>query len=248
MIASIFFIQSSFATRLLEEKPACQAHSALLDIEIQGEFPGMRSEPDGIDLILALVLQPGLDHILGKHIAPEQKIMILLQGIERLVQRPRHRFHLGRFLGLELVEVLIDRFGRLDLVSDPVQAPPSASPGKQGTGCSSGRGSELQRLAFSLVEYIGNTHTGAAVSGRVDQVDRRFVAGNQSSIGIGRRRDKGAQRMGVLDQAADIIAGGVADQSVALLVVENVLASSSTDSGGSACRNRCLETAAWASR
>ena len=30
--------------------------------------------------------------------------------------------------------------------------------------------------------------------------------------------------MGVLDQAADIVAGGVADQSIALLVVENVLA------------------------
>ena len=40
----------------------------VLDIEVQSELIGMGSEPDGIDLFLALVLQPGLDHILGKDV------------------------------------------------------------------------------------------------------------------------------------------------------------------------------------
>jgi len=80
----------------------------------------MGTEPDGIDLVLSLVLQPGLNHILGEHIASQQKVMILLQGVQRLIQRPRHRFHLGRLFGLQLIQVPVDRFGRLDLVSDRV--------------------------------------------------------------------------------------------------------------------------------
>src|SRR4051794_30377296 len=44
-----------------------------LDIEIERELPRMGPQPNGIDLILALVLQPGLDHVLGKHIAAQQE-------------------------------------------------------------------------------------------------------------------------------------------------------------------------------
>jgi hypothetical protein len=40
-----------------------------LDIEIQSELPRMGTEADGVDLMLSLVLQPGLDHVLGKHVA-----------------------------------------------------------------------------------------------------------------------------------------------------------------------------------
>ena len=40
-----------------------------LDIEIQSELPRMGAEPDGIDLMLSLVLQPGLDHVLGEHVS-----------------------------------------------------------------------------------------------------------------------------------------------------------------------------------
>ena len=60
----------------------------------------MGPQPDGIDLMLSLVLQPGLDDVLGEDIALEEEIMILLQGIERLVKRPWHRLHLGGLFGL----------------------------------------------------------------------------------------------------------------------------------------------------
>jgi hypothetical protein len=45
--------------------------STLLDIEVQSELPRMGAKPNGIDLSLSLVLKPGLDDILGKHIAPQ---------------------------------------------------------------------------------------------------------------------------------------------------------------------------------
>jgi hypothetical protein len=41
------------------------------DIEVQSELPRMGAKPNGIDLSLSLVLKPGLDDILGKHIAPQ---------------------------------------------------------------------------------------------------------------------------------------------------------------------------------
>ena len=46
----------------------------------------MGTEPDGIDLMLSLVLKPGLDHVLGKHIPLEQEVMVLLQRIQGLIQ------------------------------------------------------------------------------------------------------------------------------------------------------------------
>jgi hypothetical protein len=45
----------------------------VLDIEVQSELV----EPDRIDLLFALVVEPGLDHVLGKDIPAQQKIMIL---------------------------------------------------------------------------------------------------------------------------------------------------------------------------
>src|SRR3990172_5654729 len=80
-----------------------------LDIEIKGQLIGVRSHPHGIDLFLTFVLQPGLYYILGKDVPLEQKIMVLLQGVERLLQRARHRFHLGRLLRLQFIEILVYR-------------------------------------------------------------------------------------------------------------------------------------------
>ena len=51
---------------------ALSPHRSILrpasDIEVQSELPRMGTEPDGIDLMLSLVLKPGRDHVLGKHI------------------------------------------------------------------------------------------------------------------------------------------------------------------------------------
>src|SRR5262245_48148219 len=107
IIASIFFIASPLSVVMgprrcsAEERP--QISLVTLDIEIQSELPGMRSKADGINLSLAFVLQPGLQHVLGKHVPAEQKLMVLLQRIQRLVQRSRHRLHLGRLFGLQLI-------------------------------------------------------------------------------------------------------------------------------------------------
>src|SRR5262249_49116269 len=101
IIASIFFIDHP--SHASKEQDRRLYVIALSNIEVQGEFMGMGSEPNRIDLLLALVVKPGLYHILGKYIPPKQKVVILLQRIECLIQRPRHRLHLRRLLRLQLI-------------------------------------------------------------------------------------------------------------------------------------------------
>jgi len=51
-----------------------------LDVVIQVELVGMRTERDGVHLILLLVVDPGFDQIFGKDITLQQIIMVFLQS------------------------------------------------------------------------------------------------------------------------------------------------------------------------
>ena len=65
------------------------------------------------------------------------------------------------------------------------------------------------RLAFGLEPVIGmRTHAERLRCG-VDQVDRRLVARHQAVVGVRRRVGERQQRRGVLEQAADVLAGHV---------------------------------------
>src|SRR5258705_279169 len=60
-----------------------------LDVVVEGELVGMRTQPDGIHLILPLVVDPRLDQVGGEDIALEEEGVILLQVVEDDVERPR---------------------------------------------------------------------------------------------------------------------------------------------------------------
>ncbi len=47
----------------------------------------MRTEGDGIHLVLFLVIDPGFDEVFGKDITLEQVIMIFLKGIQNFAER-----------------------------------------------------------------------------------------------------------------------------------------------------------------
>src|SRR5262249_7913357 len=67
-------------------------------------------------------------------------------------------------------------------------------------------------------------HGGATVALRIKNIDWGFIAGNKSAIGVRRRGDECAERVGMPQYAADIVASRIADQRVVLSVVEDVLA------------------------
>lgn len=49
-----------------------------LDVEIEGELPRMGTEVDGLDLVLHLVGDPGLDHVRREHVSLQEVLMVSL--------------------------------------------------------------------------------------------------------------------------------------------------------------------------
>ena len=74
-----------------------------LDIEIHMIFPGMRTHANGVYFLGALVIDPGVQHVLGKYVAFEQEVVVLFQGQEALI--PANREPCGCSHSLFLLEV-----------------------------------------------------------------------------------------------------------------------------------------------
>src|SRR6266851_7236406 len=60
-----------------------------LGVVVQGKLVRMRAQTQRIKLFRAFVLDPGLDHIRGEHIALEQERMIFFQRRQRPFKRTR---------------------------------------------------------------------------------------------------------------------------------------------------------------
>ena len=54
-----------------------------LDIKIQRELVGVRTQPDSVHFLVALVPDPPADHVAREHVALQQEIVVLLQVRER---------------------------------------------------------------------------------------------------------------------------------------------------------------------
>lgn len=55
-----------------------------LVVVVEVELVRVRAQPQRIDLVLHLVVDPPLDHVLREDAALEQELVVLLQGLERL--------------------------------------------------------------------------------------------------------------------------------------------------------------------
>src|SRR5258708_35184742 len=68
-----------------------------LHVVVQLELVRVRPEPDGVNLVAALVVEPGLDQVRGKHAALEQELVIGPGVVEHCPERARN---LGEGLAL----------------------------------------------------------------------------------------------------------------------------------------------------
>src|ERR1039458_8533989 len=162
-----------------------------LNVVIQGELVGMRPQAHGLRLVLAFVIDEGLDQLFGEDIAAHEEGVVVFQATERLIERPGYGGHALHLFGREVVDVLVERFAGVDAVEHSVQSRHQhAGEGQIGVRRRVGR-AELD--AFGL--GAGRVHRYAAgsrtVAPRVRQVDRSFVAGHEPLITIGGRRDDG---------------------------------------------------------
>src|SRR2546429_6407703 len=80
------------------------------DVEVQGELVGVRAKADGVDLLFAFVPDPGTNDVVGEDITLKQELVVALQVGEGLLQRRGRLGDPAQLLGLEVVNVLVERF------------------------------------------------------------------------------------------------------------------------------------------
>src|SRR4051794_1632108 len=59
-----------------------------LAVVVEGELEGMRAEPNGVDLVLPLPVDPGPDQVLAEAAALEQDLLIAPERVESPGERP----------------------------------------------------------------------------------------------------------------------------------------------------------------
>src|SRR5437762_6923349 len=109
-------------TRAVWFRDPCRAcPSAALNIEVERVLPGMRAEPDRVHLVLALVVDPRLDHVRREHVALQQPVVRRLEVVEHDAEVAGELLDLLRLGRRQLVEILVDRLAMTDLVGDHVE-------------------------------------------------------------------------------------------------------------------------------
>ena len=147
----------------------------------------------------ALVPDPGLDHVLGEHVAVQQELVVLLQRGQRLVERLRRLRHVLQLLRRQVVDVLVERRRRGASCSGCRRASPSASPANARYGLPRRPGSGTRAASPSARdEYTGMRIAAERLPLAVGQVHRRLVARHQALVAVRRRVGDRAQGRGVL--------------------------------------------------
>src|SRR3954451_20038128 len=89
-----------------------------LRVVVEGELERMRAQPHGVDLVLALPVDPGPDQLFAEHAALEQELVVGFERVERFRQRARNL----RDAVVVLEEVEVARIAGVETALDPVEA------------------------------------------------------------------------------------------------------------------------------
>src|SRR3990172_11028506 len=139
----------------------------------------MGPKADRIDLVLSLVLDPGVDGVLGEDIALQEELMVGLKGIKDLIKTARQGLDSLGLFRLQLIEILVDRLARVDLLLDAVDPPHQHGAERQIGVAAWIRSPELDPLRRLALGINGDPGARRAVSLAIDEIDRRLVAGDQ---------------------------------------------------------------------
>ena len=136
--------------------------------------------------------------------------MVGPQRLERLVQRARRLRHGLHLLGIEIVDVLVERLARIDLVLNPVDRR-HENRGERKVGIAARIGTAVfEPLGLGVRAIHRNTDGCRAVPLRIGQIDRRLEARHQPLVAVRGRIADAAKRRGMLQDSADGVNGHVA--------------------------------------
>ena len=230
---------------LIAGRPAASgiAPDRVLTRLVKCELIRVRTQPDGITFLGALVVEPGLDNIAGKDVSFEQKLVVFLQRIERGFERSGAARDLGQLFGGQVVEILVERSPGLSLFMMPSRpAINIAANARYGLQEGSGKRTSI-RLALGLGSIPGMRIDAERARG-IGQVDGGLEAGHEALVGVGGRGYESAKRRASSD-ASDVPQGR--DRYPGIFVAgKERLTPPSRCSGGCACPIRYPRTAVWA--
>src|SRR6185312_9968742 len=93
-----------------------------LHVEVQCELVRSRPDLSRLDLLGPLVLDPRLDEIGRENAALREVFVVLFEHVDHCRQRRGRLWNVGGLVRRQLVQILVYRSVRLDLVLDPVEA------------------------------------------------------------------------------------------------------------------------------
>src|SRR5207244_4424229 len=186
-------------------------------VVVEGEFRGMRPQPDDVDLVLALPVDPGADQLLAEDVVLQQEVVVRLERVERLREGARHL----RDVAVQLLEeVVVRRRARVEPALDPVETRHQHRREREVRVRARVGTAELDPLRLRRLGVHRDADARRAVALRVDEVDRRLVTRHEPAVRIRRRRAEREQRRCVQQDAADVRAREGAQSGVARLVAE----------------------------
>ena len=159
------------------------------------------------------------------------------QAVERLLERRADVRHLLRLFRRQVVEVLVDRVARVDLVLHAVQARHQHR-GEREVGVRRRIREAHFDAAAVRARHVRDAAGRRAVARRVGEVDRRLEARHQALVRVGARVGDRVQRLGVLDDAADVVQREVR-QARRSRCPRTGSCRPSTPTGARACPSRC---------
>ena len=186
------------------------------NVVVERELVRMRPQPDRLGFRFPLVIDESLEQFLGENIALEQELMVLFEAAQRFFERPRHGRNRLHFLRRQIVDILIERFARLDLVQHAIEARHQHGGKREIRIAGRIRRTELHALGLRARRIHRNAAGRRAVAARISQIHRRFIAGHQPFVAVRGRRNDRRKRARVLEQAADIMQRHLAQSRIAV--------------------------------
>ena len=147
--------------------------------------------------------------------------MVVLKRLQHGQQRRRRGLDLRSLARREVVEVLVHGLAGVALLSNPIQARHQHRREGQVRIARRVRRAELDALGGRGAAIDRNPYTRAPVAGGVGEADGSLKARDEAAVGVGGRRGEAQQRRRVLEQAADVVHSRLAEERVAILIVED---------------------------
>jgi len=181
----------------------------------------MRGHAQPRDL-LHLQLDVRVDHVVAEHAAAREELAVLVEVAERLVERCAHGRDLRFLFRRQVVQVLVRRLARMDLVLHAIE-PGHHQRREQQVGVRHRiREPDLDAPTLRVADER-NPDRRRTVARRIGKLHRRLETRHQPLVRVGARVGDRIQRPCVLDDSADVEQREVRQPGV-LVAGEQVLA------------------------